>query len=194
MRLIPSIIPHRHLNSSSCCPQCQIDRHQYVTSGPILTDVLLILFRRPVPAPPFSAGDEFIMPPHLHPRSRLTSSLFATTLLASFLVVGVPHILPCPAPRVAYADGEMAADGTIKRRRRRKSVNPEDLAKEGPNEVNQLDVASLDGADSIEEQTSGKRSRRECPIPKPSGRVGELLGFKNERSAGGNGTTSTRSP
>ena len=133
------------------------------------------------------------MPPHLHPRSRLTSSLFATTLLASFLVVGIPHILPCPAPRIAYADGEMAADGTTKRIRRRKSLNTEDLAKEGSNEVDQLDSASLVGADGIEEQTSGKRSPRECPIPKPSGRVGELLGFKNERSAGGDGTTPTRS-
>lgn len=134
------------------------------------------------------------MPPHLHPRSRLTSSLFATTLLASFLVVGVPHILPCPAPRIAYADGEMAADGTIKRRRRRKSVNTEDLAKKSSNEVNQLDAASLGGADGIEEQTSDKRPRRECPIPKPSGSVGELLGFKNERSASGDGATSTRTP
>ena len=134
------------------------------------------------------------MPPHLHPRSRLTSSLFATTLLASFLVVGLPHILPCPAPRIAYADGEMAADGTIRRRRRRKPVNTDNLAKEGSIEVDRPDAASLDGEDSIGEQTSGKRSRRECPIPKPSGRVGELLGFKNEPSAGGDVTTSTRSP
>ena len=156
--------------------------------------MLLTVSRRPVHAPPVSAGDEFIMPPHLHPRSRLTSSLFATTLLASFLVVGVPHILPCPAPRIAYADGEMTADGTIKRRRRRKSLNTEDLAKESSNDVNQLDSASTYGADGIEEQTGGKRSRRECPIPKPGGRVGELLGFKNERSAGGEATTTTRSP
>jgi cytochrome c oxidase assembly factor 2 len=106
----------------------------------------------------------------------------------------VPHILPCPAPRIAYADGELAADGTTKRRTRRKSVDMQDLAKEGSSEVNQLDTDSIDGPDGIEEQTSGKRSRRECPIPKPSGRVGELLGFKNERSAGRDGTTTTRSP
>ncbi len=134
------------------------------------------------------------MPPHLHPRSRLTSSLFATTLLASFLVVGVPHLLPCPAPRIAYSDGEMASDGTIKRRRRRKSANTDDLTKDPSNELDQLDTALMDRGDGIVEQTSDKRSRRECPIPKPSGRVGELLGFKNERSAGGDGTTSTRSP
>lgn len=133
------------------------------------------------------------MPPHLHPRSRLTSSLFATTLLASFLVVGIPHILPCPAPRIAYADGEMAADGTTKRRRRRKCVNTDDWAKEGSNAVDPLDAASVDGRDGIGEQISGRRSRRECPIPKPTGKVGELLGFKDGRRVGGDGTTSTKS-
>jgi cytochrome c oxidase assembly factor 2 len=55
------------------------------------------------------------MPPLLHPRSRFTSSLFATTVFASFFVVALPHILPCPAPRLAYADGEMP-DGTPQRR------------------------------------------------------------------------------
>jgi cytochrome c oxidase assembly factor 2 len=134
------------------------------------------------------------MPSHLHPRSRLTSSLFATTLLASFLVVGIPHILPCPAPRIAYADGEMAADGTIKRRRRRKSASSDELAKGDSNGTKQLDSASLNGENSIAKQASGKRSRRECPIPKPTGMVGELLGFRNERSVGGDETTSTRSP
>ncbi|MCJ1314237.1 hypothetical protein MMC25_007917 [Agyrium rufum] len=53
------------------------------------------------------------MPSPLHPRSRQTSSLFATTLLVSFLVVTMPHLLPCPAPRVEFAD----EDG---RKRRRK--------------------------------------------------------------------------
>jgi cytochrome c oxidase assembly factor 2 len=133
------------------------------------------------------------MPPHLHPRSRLTSSLFVTTLLASFLVVGIPHILPCPASRIAYADGEMPVDGTIKRRRRRKP-NTDDPARESSNVVDRLDTTSLDGEDVIGEQTSGRRSRRECPIPKPTGKVGELLGFKNERRDRGDVSNSTRSP
>jgi cytochrome c oxidase assembly factor 2 len=120
------------------------------------------------------------MPPHLHPRSRMTSSLFATTLLASFLVVGVPHILPCPAPRIAYADGEIAVDGTIKRTKRRKCVNADGLVKGGSQGANQHDTNSLDGGQITEEQISEKRSRRECPIPKPGGKVGELLGFKKE--------------
>ncbi|EAQ88107.1 hypothetical protein CHGG_04726 [Chaetomium globosum CBS 148.51] len=61
----------------------------------------------------------------------MTSSLFATTVLASFLVVALPHILPCPAPRRAYADeGDMAMQqqqgqqqngGVVRRVRRRSS-------------------------------------------------------------------------
>ncbi|KAL2200501.1 hypothetical protein P885DRAFT_28445 [Corynascus similis CBS 632.67] len=65
-------------------------------------------------------------PPHLHPRSRMTSSLFATTVLASFLVVALPHVLPCPAParRAYYADdgggdGGAATGMAVRRTRRR---------------------------------------------------------------------------
>ncbi|KAG6986749.1 hypothetical protein G7Y79_00073g098480 [Physcia stellaris] len=55
--------------------------------------------------PPYAIHSR-TMPPHpsLHPRSRLTTSLFTSTLLLSFLVVGMPHILPCPRPRVEYSD------------------------------------------------------------------------------------------
>ncbi|KAH8912366.1 hypothetical protein BR93DRAFT_922331 [Coniochaeta sp. PMI_546] len=95
----------------------------------------------------------------------MTSSLFATTVFASFFVVALPHILPCPAPRVKYADGEMPEG---KRRRRRK---PE--ITETP-EGNIVDFGS-----SIEDEGPqiGK-TKRECPVPKPGGAVGELLGFK----------------
>ncbi|KAL3427243.1 hypothetical protein PVAG01_00752 [Phlyctema vagabunda] len=103
------------------------------------------------------------MPPHLHPRSRFTSSLFATTVFASFFVVALPHALPCPAPRVAYADGEMS-DGTPRRRRRRKQVEP------------LKDEDCSDGGD--EPETVEPSSRRECPVPKPGGLVGTILGFK----------------
>lgn len=110
-------------------------------------------------------------PPHLHPRSRLTSSLFATTLFASFFVVALPHILPCPAPRVAYAD-----DGTMKRRRRRKT-NENDVG--AP-----TDTAVEESGDVLGEERGGDGGDvlgRECPIPKPSGlvaQVSEILGFK----------------
>src|SRR4051794_26143813 len=121
------------------------------------------------------------MPPHLHPRSRLTSSLFATTLLASFLVVGLPHALPCPAPRMAYADGEMNPDATPKRRKRRKCVSTSESAPAGCNEAKPVEEVPMD-EDTEDEDISVKRGRRECPVPKPGGIVGQILGFRNGQS------------
>ncbi|KPI39090.1 uncharacterized protein AB675_4511 [Cyphellophora attinorum] len=46
------------------------------------------------------------MPSHLHPRSTATSTLFAGTLLASFVVISIPHIFPCPRPRTQYMDAD----------------------------------------------------------------------------------------
>lgn len=101
----------------------------------------------------------------------MTSSLFATTVLASFFVVALPHILPCPAPRVAFADGEMAA-GAGKPRRRRRAAAETPESKDG--------IIQFDGPSEEDGTTTSKRrSRRECPVPKPGGVVGELLGFKN---------------
>ncbi|KAA8632748.1 hypothetical protein SMACR_00914 [Sordaria macrospora] len=109
-------------------------------------------------------------PPHLHPRSRMTSSLFAATVVASFLVVGVPHILPCPAPRVAFADGDMSADGQPKRRRRRRVENTE-----GKDEILQFETepgsVNADRAQAL---------KRECPVPKPGGVLGSMLGFHKD--------------
>jgi cytochrome c oxidase assembly factor 2 len=112
------------------------------------------------------------MPPHLHPRSRLTSSLFATTLFASFFVVALPHALPCPAPRVAYAD-----DGTPHpRRRRRRKCTEEEQAKETLGESSEEDNEGL------------RRQKRECPVPKPGGIVGDILGFTGLSSTEGKGS------
>jgi cytochrome c oxidase assembly factor 2 len=115
------------------------------------------------------------MPPHLHPRSRFTSSLFATTLFASFFVVALPHVLPCPAPRGAYAD-----DGTPRRRRRRKCLEEETgVIGESARPLKQL-------KEEISHDDSGGQdfgdSRRECPIPKPGGLLGEILGFSSSSS------------
>ncbi|CAK7564464.1 MAG: hypothetical protein SEPTF4163_002358 [Sporothrix epigloea] len=152
-------------------------------------------------------------PPYLHPRSRMTSSLFATTVFASFFVVVLPHILPCPAPRVALADGEMtpagvAADGTPRRRRRRREQD--DLSSEpapgtadnaaAPAQVvsdangmarfvlvNSEAISSpdpRDGAEGVAFSSSPRRSTRECPVPKPGGIVGKLLGFKSSNQGG----------
>jgi cytochrome c oxidase assembly factor 2 len=99
----------------------------------------------------------------------MTSSLFATTVLASFFVVALPHVLPCPAPKVAYADGEMPAGGQ-RRKRRRKSEAAEQ--KDGI-------VEFETNGGGTGESVGSRKARRECPIPKPGGVVGELLGFKN---------------
>ncbi|KAE8447663.1 hypothetical protein EG329_010469 [Mollisiaceae sp. DMI_Dod_QoI] len=125
------------------------------------------------------------MPPHLHPRSRLTSSLFATTLFASFFVVSLPHVLPCPAPRVAYADDGTPQQG--KRRRRRKCSDA------GGNEVK--DSVVEESGDEIEGEGLDRvrKSKRECPVPKPGGIVGEILGFKSPSPSSTSGVSSSSS-
>ncbi|EGS21386.1 uncharacterized protein CTHT_0032430 [Thermochaetoides thermophila DSM 1495] len=117
--------------------------------------------------------------PHLHPRSRMTSSLFATTVLASFLVVALPHALPCPAPRRALADvGDPAStdpNACPKRRRRRKI---DDGAVTGSEEGS--DVVEFNGGDcegKCATTATTRRRHRECPVPKPGGILGEWLGF-----------------
>ncbi len=105
----------------------------------------------------------------MHPRSRLTSSLFATTLFASFFVVALPHALPCPAPRVAYAD-----DGTPQKRRRRRKCPVDETGHAGVlKEVSATEECSSDDVEDIDL----RRGKRECPVPKPGGLVGEILGF-----------------
>lgn len=137
------------------------------------------------------------MPPHLHPRSKFTSSLFACTLFASFFIVALPHVLPCPAPRVAYADD---GSGSQRPRRRRRKC-PVDEVGEQTQEQRQLKLARgemenkpqfKDFNQSIQEEMGPRGdtddgedierrrlAKRECPVPKPGGFVGGLLGFKS---------------
>ncbi|KAL8399977.1 hypothetical protein RB594_000400 [Gaeumannomyces avenae] len=122
-------------------------------------------------------------PPHLHPRSRMTSSLFMTTVFASFFVVALPHVLPCPAPRKAFLDGEVSVDANGRRRRRRKPQDPE--VKDG---IVQFDVMNAPVESSPAEPAAA--TRRECPVPKPGGVVGELLGFR--KSSASEQTENTR--
>lgn len=127
-----------------------------------------------IPAPNYVAVPltEIMPPPHLHPRSRMTSSLFVSTVVASFFVVALPHVLPCPAPRVAFADGEMP-EGSGKRRRRRK-----------PEITETRDGVAQFGSNSGDEElrhSARIRTRRECPVPKPGGVVGELLNLKKTK-------------
>ncbi|KAK4126218.1 hypothetical protein N657DRAFT_569327 [Parathielavia appendiculata] len=127
-------------------------------------------------------------PPHLHPRSRMTSSLFATTVLASFLVVALPHILPCPAPRrrAYYADDggdsmSSSLSGSSRRVRRRRR-------EEDGNDPGTTTVGG--GGDGAEYENEIRRrvrgpQKRECPVPKPGGILGEWLRFHGGSSAPG---------
>ena len=91
------------------------------------------------------------------------------------MVVGLPHVLPCPAPRVVYADGELP-DGTQRRRRRRKpeSTDGVDEVIHVPSKLGDIESSRID------------RAKRECPVPKPGGVVGELLGFHKSTASESN--------
>jgi cytochrome c oxidase assembly factor 2 len=108
------------------------------------------------------------MPPALHPRSRMTLSLFTSTLAISFLVVGLPHVIPCPADlnKRVYADGEMPGIPAGARRRRKRRLTDEE--KDSAMSLDQYEKSAAVRLDEKE---------RECPVPKPSGLVGQLLGF-----------------
>lgn len=111
--------------------------------------------------------------PHLHPRSNLTTGLFGTTLLVSFAVVGLPHILPCPRPRVVYSDSE---GGDLSERPWRDSGGGHDEKGDGENKHREM---AAEMSKLRAERQERERKARECPVPKPSGRLGEWLGFKS---------------
>ncbi|KAL9116875.1 MAG: hypothetical protein Q9187_006596 [Circinaria calcarea] len=117
------------------------------------------------------------MPSHLHPRSRFTTSLFGTTLLVSFLVVGMPHILPCPAPRAEFADVEIMEDG--RRRRRRRRMNGDTRVVECAQDDWKLDEATLREL-AVEEELF-RRKTHECPVPKPKVIVGRVFGLEQPK-------------
>ncbi|KAF2765059.1 hypothetical protein EJ03DRAFT_220849 [Teratosphaeria nubilosa] len=102
---------------------------------------------------------------YLHPRSRQTGTLFTATLAVSFAVVALPHVLPCPVDRRQFADTIEMSDGTIRRRRRRQRGE----------EVRDADCSTseVDGEGGV-----AQRPKRECPVPKPCGIVGSIIGFK----------------
>jgi len=128
------------------------------------------------------------MPPALHPRSNFTTSLFGTTLALCFLVVGLPHIIPCPVPHTPqFAEGQMEIIGADGRRYRRRlapktqqaqiQAQTQDLQDiRHDSEVNMQKLAR----ESQEDEEELRRKSRECPVPKPAGMVGRILGFKQE--------------
>lgn len=117
------------------------------------------------------------MPPHLHPRSLTTTSLLGTTLLVSFLVVGMPHIIPCPAPRLAFAEGEQTSiseeGGGRMRRRRRRAYQGQEAS-----------ISEEESVTLLDQRNQSIKKARECPVPKPMGIIGSLLGSgKEEKEA-----------
>lgn len=109
------------------------------------------------------------MPPHLHPRSLTTTSLLGTTLLVSFLVVGMPHIIPCPAPRLAFAEGEQISISEEGRRRRRRRRRKDDQGQEDS-------ISEEENVKLLDQRQESIKKARECPVPKPMGIIGSLLG------------------
>ncbi|KIW33563.1 uncharacterized protein PV07_00403 [Cladophialophora immunda] len=157
------------------------------------------------------------MPPHLHPRSTATSTLFAGTLLASFIVVGIPHVFPCPRPRTGYAADagriELDEDGNpVRRRQVRPGDKPstsgnaipahcasrapaqEEQQPPQPRKAPQGLQKGLTASKNLDEEAAlfrelqaeaemlekEARSARECPVPKPKGWVGRILGFEEQ--------------
>jgi len=129
------------------------------------------------------------MPPHLHPRSAATSTLFAGTLAASFIVVGIPHIFPCPRPRKGYADSERQVDanGSPIRRRKRAAENSatnEKVLANAPQMGSGGKLRNLQEEAELFKQLEAeakvvRKESHECPVPKPTGLVGRFLGFEN---------------
>jgi cytochrome c oxidase assembly factor 2 len=78
------------------------------------------------------------------------------------MVVGLPHILPCPVDRRQFADSTETPDGKVRRRRRKQETYDGEASTE---------TTGLD---------SNGRPKRECPVPKPGGLVGQMMGFEKK--------------
>jgi cytochrome c oxidase assembly factor 2 len=96
----------------------------------------------------------------------MTTSLFTTTLMVSFLVVAAPHIIPCPVDPRTLAD---APDPTGQNRRRRRRRTPD--------EETCNDIMSEQRMKKVQLEDK-LNPKRECPIPKPGGLIGQVLGLK----------------
>ena len=120
------------------------------------------------------------MPPILHPRSSATTALFVTTLAASFVVVGIPHVFPCPRPRKGYQDGEreLDADGKPIRKKRRSGQNGRQVTAVSKAEEEMENFRRLE-----KEAEVVTKEAHECPVPKPTGLLGRIMGFDGEKKA-----------
>lgn len=99
-------------------------------------------------------------------------------MAVSFLVVGLPHVLPCPVPRTSFADSEMTEDGRRRRKRRTSpqegTTNKTEAAQAAKNETGIKTTEPISEAEMMREQS------RECPVPKPTGIIGRVFGFASE--------------
>ena len=119
------------------------------------------------------------MPPNLHPRSAHTTTLFTTTLAISFLVVGLPHILPCPVSSRQHLDAttiEEVIDENGRRVRRRVYKK---LVMDQSTRTQEGDEREEGRTRKEQELGFGvaEAKDRECPVPKPGGFVGRWFGF-----------------
>jgi cytochrome c oxidase assembly factor 2 len=99
----------------------------------------------------------------------MTTSLFTTTLMVSFLVVAAPHLIPCPVDPRTLTDSVDPVTGEIRRRRRRK-LSEEETSDDVTYEERRR-------KSHIKEKLVPKR---ECPVPKPGGLIGQVFGLKTE--------------
>ena len=106
------------------------------------------------------------MPPNLHPRSTHTTTLFTTTLLISFLIVGLPHAFPCPVPSRQQLDASKIEEVTDENGRR------------VYRRVYQKPIIPEEERTGVRPAFEAPSRDRECPVPKPTGFLGKLLGFE----------------
>lgn len=81
--------------------------------------------------------------------------------------MGMPHIIPCPASRIAFAEGEQnfSSEDGHRRRRRRSEDQGQEVG------MSEEEIVKLQ--DQRKELI--KRTRK-CPVPKPMGIIGGVLG------------------
>jgi cytochrome c oxidase assembly factor 2 len=103
----------------------------------------------------------------------MTTSLFTTTLAVSFIVVAAPHLLPCPVDPRAMADSADPEGFSSRKRRRRRVVR-----EKGEETCN--GVMSEERTRRKTESEMWKVPKRECPVPKPGGLIGQVLGVKKD--------------
>lgn len=144
------------------------------------------------------------MPPHLHPRSTATSTLFAGTLVASFAVVAMPHIFPCPRPRRTYADSDgqkqpIASGNPLESTKIKKDAAKTSSASESrdvpaptQSKPSPIDEESALFRQFQEEAKTLDREAHACPVPKPGGVLGRLLGFGEDERGDARGRVKFR--